>query len=81
MMSSEPQPSSTAENRRFSITAVTAIHQRRENAVAREGAMMEMGREGQGGEGGGCSLKDKKQGEEMRRGSDRCVFEDTSWSL
>ncbi|KAK5928884.1 hypothetical protein CgunFtcFv8_010165 [Champsocephalus gunnari] len=49
MMSSEPQPSSTAENRRFSITAVTAIHQRRENAVAREGAMMEMGREGQGG--------------------------------
>lgn len=39
MMSREPQPSSTAENSRFSMTAVTAIHQRLEKAVAREGAI------------------------------------------
>jgi len=40
-MSSEPHPSRTAENNRFSITAVIAIHQRLEKAVASEGAMTE----------------------------------------
>lgn len=39
MMSREPQPSSTAEKSRFSMTAVTAIHQRREKAVASVGAI------------------------------------------
>ena len=39
MMSRDPQPSSTAEKSRFSMTAVTAIHQRREKAVARLGAI------------------------------------------
>lgn len=40
MMRSEPHPSSTAENSRFSMMAVTAIHQRLANAVARVGAMV-----------------------------------------
>lgn len=40
MMSNEPHPRSTAEKSRLSITAVTAIHQRREKAVASEGAML-----------------------------------------
>lgn len=40
MMRSEPHPSSTAEKSRFSMMAVTAIHQRLENAVARVGAMV-----------------------------------------
>ncbi len=40
-MSSEPHPSRTAENNRFSITAVIAIHHRLEKAVASEGAMTE----------------------------------------
>lgn len=39
MMSKEPQPNRTAEKSRFSMMAVTAIHQRRANAVARVGAM------------------------------------------
>lgn len=39
MMSRDPQPSSTAEKSKFSMTAVTAIHQRREKAVARVGAI------------------------------------------
>lgn len=39
IMSREPQPSSTAEKSRFSMTAVTAIHQRREKAVASVGAI------------------------------------------
>ena len=39
MMSRDDQPSSTAEKSRFSTTAVTAIHQRREKAVARLGAI------------------------------------------
>lgn len=39
MMSREPQPSNTAEKSRFSMTAVTAIHQRREKAVASVGAI------------------------------------------
>lgn len=39
MISREPQPSSTAEKSRFSMTAVTAIHQRREKAVASVGAI------------------------------------------
>lgn len=41
MMRSEPHPSSTAENSRFSMMAVTAIHQRRANAEARVGGMVE----------------------------------------
>lgn len=40
MMSRDPHPSSTAEKSRFSMTAVTAIHQRREKAVARVGAIL-----------------------------------------
>lgn len=43
MMSSEPQPRRTAEKRRFSNTAVQAIHQRRRWAVARVGAMVRCG--------------------------------------
>lgn len=43
MMSSEPQPRRTAEKRRFSSTAVQAIHQRRRWAVARVGAMARRG--------------------------------------
>ena len=43
MMSSEPQPRRTAEKRRFSNTAVQAIHQRRRWAVARVGAMARRG--------------------------------------
>ena len=43
MMSSEPQPRRTAEKRRFSTTAVQAIHQRRRWAVARVGAMARRG--------------------------------------
>lgn len=39
-MSREPQPRRTAEKRRFSNTAVQAIHQRRRWAVARVGAMV-----------------------------------------
>lgn len=42
-MSSEPQPRRTAEKRRFSNTAVQAIHQRRRWAVARVGAMVRCG--------------------------------------
>lgn len=41
MMRSDPHPSSTAEKSRFSMMAVTAIHQRRANAVARVGAMVD----------------------------------------
>lgn len=44
MMSREPQPSSTAENSRFSMIAVTAIHQRRAKAVAKVGAMAVLSR-------------------------------------
>lgn len=40
MMRSEPHPSSTAEKSRFSMMAVTAIHQRLANAVARVGGMV-----------------------------------------
>lgn len=40
-MRSDPHPSSTAENSRFSMMAVTAIHQRLANAEARVGAMVE----------------------------------------
>lgn len=40
MMRSDPHPSSTAEKSRFSMMAVTAIHQRRLNAEARVGAML-----------------------------------------
>lgn len=40
MMRREPQPSSTAENSRFSMMAVTAIHQRRANAVDSVGAIV-----------------------------------------
>lgn len=40
MMRSDPHPSSTAENSRFSMMAVTAIHQRLLNAEARVGAML-----------------------------------------
>lgn len=43
MMSREPQPRRTAEKRRFSTTAVQAIHQRRRWAVARVGAMARRG--------------------------------------
>lgn len=43
MISSEPQPRRTAEKRRFSNTAVQAIHQRRRWAVARVGAMARRG--------------------------------------
>lgn len=39
-MRSDPHPSSTAENSRFSMMAVTAIHQRLLNAEARVGAML-----------------------------------------
>lgn len=39
-MSSEPQPRRTAEKKRFSNTAVQAIHQRRRWAVAKVGAMV-----------------------------------------
>lgn len=41
MMRSDPHPSSTAENSRFSMMEVTAIHQRLANAVARVGSMVE----------------------------------------
>lgn len=41
MMRSDPHPSSTAEKSRFSMMAVTAIHQRLANAVARVGGMVE----------------------------------------
>lgn len=44
-MRSEPHPSSTAEKSRFSMIAVTAIHQRLANAVAKVGAMVEGGKE------------------------------------
>lgn len=40
MMRSEPHPSSTAEKSRFSMMAVTAIHQRLAKAVAKVGAMV-----------------------------------------
>lgn len=40
MMRSDPHPSSTAEKSRFSMMAVTAIHQRLLNAEARVGAML-----------------------------------------
>lgn len=40
MMRSDPHPSSTAENSRFSMMAVTAIHQRLANAEARVGGMV-----------------------------------------
>lgn len=49
MMSSEPQPRRTAEKRRFSSTAVQAIHQRRRWAVARVGAMARRGEARRGG--------------------------------
>lgn len=39
MMRSDPHPSSTAENSRFSMMADIAIHQRLLNAEARVGAM------------------------------------------
>lgn len=41
MMRSDPHPSSTAEKSKFSMIAVTAIHQRLANAVARVGAMVD----------------------------------------
>lgn len=41
MMRRDPHPSSTAENSRFSMIAVTAIHQRLANAEARVGGMVE----------------------------------------
>lgn len=40
MMRRDPHPSSTAENSRFSMMAVTAIHQRLLNAEAKVGAMV-----------------------------------------
>lgn len=40
MMRSDPHPSSTAEKSRFSMMALTAIHQRLLNAEARVGAML-----------------------------------------
>lgn len=53
MMSSEPQPRRTAEKRRFSSTAVQAIHQRRRWAVARVGAMARRGEARRPGSGSG----------------------------
>ena len=44
MMRSDPHPSSTAENSRFSMMAVTAIHHRLANAEARVGGMVPKGR-------------------------------------
>jgi len=76
MMSREPQPSSTAENSRFSMTAVTAIHQRREKAVTREGAISGRGREAArtppaswtGREGGRRSLRNTTRQLDMADG-------------
>ena len=60
MMRSDPQPSSTAEKSRFSMIAVTAIHQRLANAVARVGAMV-----------GGKKLKAEKSEEKQERQMER----------
>ncbi|TNN51176.1 hypothetical protein EYF80_038646 [Liparis tanakae] len=60
MMRRDPHPSSTAEKSRFSMMEVTAIHQRRANAVARLGAMVE-GRERERGSGEGNVERGKKR--------------------
>lgn len=50
MMRSDPHPNSTAEKSRFSMMAVTAIHQRLANAVARDRFMVAVEREHRLGE-------------------------------
>lgn len=60
MMRSEPHPSSTAEKSRFSMMAVTAIHQRLENAVARVGAMVGGNRGGRDVQSGAEETADSK---------------------
>ena len=57
MMSRDPQPSSTAEKSRFSMMAVTAIHQRLAKAVVRVGAMVAVWERQQRG---GCGVGSRR---------------------
>lgn len=71
MMRSDPHPSSTAEKSKFSMIAVTAIHQRLANAVARVGAMVDWEKK--------VKDRSKKQeerdlGDKERKGERRCSW-------